>query len=155
MSFIRLYNVKEYFPKYEIAGISEKLAGDVLVENGSVLTSLKSHHVEDPHLMNSLFLTRLPHPGGVDLRTCQELEYRPPASSPAMHARVCVCLELTPQTRMALLLHSPQRSFAPGLVTPGAIRSVTMRRSSPVTQTLAQWQATRVYKGKNQAERRK
>lgn len=100
MSFIRLYNVKEYFPKYKIAGISEKLAGDVLVENGDVLTSLKSHHVEDPHLTNSLFLTRLPHLGGVDLRTCQELEYRPPASFPTVHGRVCVCLELTPQTRI-------------------------------------------------------
>ena len=48
MSFIQLYNLKEYFPKYKIGGISESLAREeVLVENGSILTSVKSHHVQE------------------------------------------------------------------------------------------------------------
>lgn len=71
MSFIQLYNMKEYFPKYKIGGISENLAREeVLVEIGSILTSVKSHYVQDPHLMNSLFLRTSPHLKGVGLHTC-------------------------------------------------------------------------------------
>ena len=71
MSFVQLYNMKEYFPKYKIGGISENLAREeVLVEIGSILTSVKSHYVQDPHLMNSLFLRTSPHLKGVGLHTC-------------------------------------------------------------------------------------
>lgn len=41
MSLIQLYNIKEYFSKYEIAGISEKLIGEMFMEYGNILTPFK------------------------------------------------------------------------------------------------------------------
>lgn len=67
MSFVQLRNMKECSPKYKIADIGEKLVEEVLVENGNFLTPLKLHPVQDPHQMDSLFLLRPTHFGGVDL----------------------------------------------------------------------------------------
>lgn len=67
MSFVQLRNMKECSPKYKIADIGEKLVEEVLVENGNFLTPLKLHPVLDPHQMDSLFLLRPTHFGGVDL----------------------------------------------------------------------------------------
>lgn len=44
MSFLQLYNMKEYFSKHKTAGISEKLVGEVFVDYGNSLTPVKSHH---------------------------------------------------------------------------------------------------------------
>lgn len=59
ISLIQLYNMKEYFPKYKIVDISEKLVGEVFMKYRNVLTSWKFLHVQDAHLMNTLCFMRL------------------------------------------------------------------------------------------------
>lgn len=52
MRLIQLYNMKEYFSKYKIAGISEKLVGKMFMEYENILTPFKFYHDQGAHCMN-------------------------------------------------------------------------------------------------------